>query len=91
MLARLLTFESQTPSDPHDPKVELLRETVRSAPGYVAGFHLLDPQTGKGYSLIVAQDESGMRTIGKALAARTAEDRIGIDPDKTENLIASAF
>lgn len=91
MLARLLTFESRTPRDPHDPKVELLRETVRSAPGYVAGFHLQDPQTGKGYSLIVARDEPAMRAIGQALAAREPGDRVGIDADRTENLVAYPF
>ena len=52
---------------------------------------LLDPQTGSGYSLIVAEDESGMRAIGQALAARPAEDRIGIDPNKIETPVAYPF
>jgi hypothetical protein len=91
MLARLLTFDTQTPADPQDPAVELLRRTVRQAPGFVAGFHLRDTESGKDYSLIVAEDESGMESIGAALAARSPEDRVGVEPDTVQTLIAHVF
>jgi hypothetical protein len=52
MLARLATFDS-VPADVDDPNVKLLRETISGTPGFVAGFHLRDPQTGKAFSLSV--------------------------------------
>jgi hypothetical protein len=41
------------PADVDDPNVKLLRETISGPPGFVAGFHLRDPQTGKAFSLSV--------------------------------------
>jgi hypothetical protein len=47
MLARLATFNSQ-PADPEDANVQYLRDTIKSVPGFIAGFHMLDEQSGKG-------------------------------------------
>ena len=61
MLARLATFNSQ-PADPDDANVQYLRDTIKSVPGFVAGFHMLDEQSGTAYSLVVVEDEaSGAR------------------------------
>ena len=46
MIARIATFDN-LPDDVDPQAVALLRETVRTAPGYVAGYHLHDPETGK--------------------------------------------
>ena len=63
MLARLATFNS-APANDDDPNVKLLRETLSGTPGFVAGFHLRDPQTGKGYSFTV-QRERRRRESGR--------------------------
>jgi hypothetical protein len=60
MLARLATFNS-TPANDDDPKVKLLRETLSGTPGFVAGFHLRDPETGKAFSLTVYEDANAAK------------------------------
>jgi hypothetical protein len=47
MIARVATFH-QLDADALDPKaVVRLRATIKSAPGYVAGFHLRNPEPGR--------------------------------------------
>jgi hypothetical protein len=90
MLARLATFNSQ-PADPDDANVRYLRETIKSVPGFVAGFHMLDEQSGKAYSLIVLEDEASGARLREALARRPAERLVGVDPDHVTFLTARAF
>ena len=90
MLARLATFNSQ-PADPEDANVQYLRDTIKAVPGFVAGFHMLDEQSGKAYSLIVLEDEATAARIREALDRRPAERRVGIDPDRVQFLTARAF
>jgi len=90
MLARLATFNS-TPADPEDANVQHLRDTIKSVPGFVAGFHMLDELSGKAYSLIVLEDEATDARIHEALAQRPAERRVGVDPDHVQFLTARAF
>jgi hypothetical protein len=90
MLARLATFNSP-PTDPEDSNVQYLRDTVKSVPGFVAGFHMLDGQSGKAYSLVVVEDEASAARVQTALAERPAERRVGVDPDHVEFLTALAF
>jgi hypothetical protein len=90
MLARLATFNS-TPADIDDVNVALLRETVRSTPGFVAGFHLQDRDTGAAYSLIVFEDAAAAAAVRDALAARPADQRVGVDPDQVQFLSARSF
>jgi hypothetical protein len=90
MLARLATFNSQ-PADPDDANVQHLRDTVRSVPGFVAGFHMLDQRSGKAYSLIVLEDEASGARVNQALAQRPPERRVGVDPDDVQFLTAIAF
>ena len=90
MLARLATFNS-VPADVDDPNVKLLRETISGTPGFVAGFHLLDPQTGKSFSLTVYEDAEAAKTAGQRMQARPAEKRVGVEPDTVEWLDAQMF
>lgn len=90
MLARLATFNSQ-PADPEDPNLQYLRDTIKSVPGFVAGFHMLDEQSGKAYSLVVLEDEATRARVLDALAERPAERRVGVDPDHVQFLTAVAF
>lgn len=90
MLARLATFNS-VPADADDPDVKLLRETVSGTPGFVAGFHLKDPQTGKAFSLTVYEDAEAAKAAGQRLQARPSDMRVGADPDTVEWLEAHPF
>ncbi len=90
MLARLATFNSQ-PTDAEDPNLQYLRDTIKSVPGFVAGFHMLDEQSGKAYSLVVLEDEATRARVLDALAQRSAERRVGVDPDRVQFLTAVAF
>jgi len=90
MLARLATFTSK-PANLDEANVTLLHETVKATPGFVAGFHLEDRDTGIAYSLTVFEDATAARAAGEALAARPADKRVGVDPDKVEFLAAHPF
>jgi hypothetical protein len=90
MLARLATFNS-TPANDDDPKVKLLRETLIGTPGFVAGFHLRDPETGKAFSLTVYEDANAAKAAGQRMQARPADRRVGVEPDTVEWLDAHPF
>jgi hypothetical protein len=90
MLARLATFNSM-PADVDDPNVRLLRETLSGTPGFVAGFHLRDPQTGKAFSLTVYEDAEAAKEARQRMQARPADKRVGVEPDDVEWLEAHRF
>lgn len=90
MLARLATFNVK-PADPDDANVQYLRDTIKSVPGFVAGFHMLDEQSGKAYSLVVVEDDASSARLSEALAARPDERRVGVTPDHIQLLTAIPF
>ncbi len=90
MLARVATFDT-LPDDLSDDAVGLLRETIRSVPGYVGGFHLVDPGTRKAVSVVVFEDEAAVGRAAEAMARRPEARRVGIDPDRVEFFEAVPF
>lgn len=90
MIARVATF-TPLPDGFDDDAVALLRKTVRETPGYVAGFHLRDPQTNKALSITIYEDADALRQAGGALAARPTDRKVGIDPDTIEFFQAIPF
>jgi len=54
-------------------------------------FHLHDERSGKAYSLVVVEDEASGAQVQAALAQRSAERRVGVDPDSVQFLTARAF
>jgi hypothetical protein len=90
MVARLATLNS-VPADVDDPNVKLLRETISGTPGFVAGFHLRDPETGKAVSLSVYKDADAAKAAGQRMQARPADKRVGVDPDGVQWLEAHPF
>ena len=90
MIARVATFHS-LPDDISPEAVDQLRTTVKQTAGYVAGFHLRDPRTGKAMSVVVLEDEQAIGRIRETLAQRAEEDKVGIEPDQVEFLEAFAF
>lgn len=83
MIARIATF-NPLPDDLDDAAVELLRQTIRQTPGYVAGFHLRDPNTNKGLSVTIYENRETVERVGAALAARPDDRKVGIDPDEVK-------
>jgi hypothetical protein len=91
MLARLMTFNEREPIGEDDPRVMLLRTTVKETPGYVAGYELFDDETGHVYTLIIGEDDATHAEIRRRLAARPEDQRLGVDPDAVQTLRASSF
>jgi hypothetical protein len=83
MIARVATFGSFDPRALDSASVEHLRKTIKSAPGYIAGFHLWNPETGKAVSLAVYESREGLEAAGRALA-ESAWDEPGRDPEPDE-------
>lgn len=90
MIARVATFNS-LPDDLDDGAVDLLRQTVRETPGYVAGFHLRDPNTNKALSVTIFEDMNAIGRAGEALGRRAGDQRVGTEPDLVEYLEAHPF
>ena len=91
MIARVATFDQLVPEDQRSEAVQLLRDTIRNTPGYVAGFHLHDPKSNKAMSITVYEDPTAAQAAGKALAERPDDQKVGVDPDQVEFLQAEPF
>ena len=83
MIARVATFSSFDPSTLDSAAVEHLRRTIKSAPGYIAGFHLWDPETGKAVSFTLYESHEGLEAAGRVLA-ESHWDETGRDPEPDE-------
>jgi hypothetical protein len=90
MIARVATFDPLR-NDLDDDAVELLRKTVRETPGYVAGFHMLDPKSRKALSVAVFEDREALARVDKALGARPGGREVGIQPDRVEHYETFGF
>jgi hypothetical protein len=84
MIARLATFSHLDPSQLDPDAVERLRSTIKATPGFVAGFHLRDPETGQAVSFTVYESREGLEEAGRALSQRNDPERVGIEPDLVE-------
>jgi hypothetical protein len=84
VIARVATFHQFDP-DKLDPKaVEHFRSIIKSTPGYIAGFHLRNPETGKAVSFTVYESAEALKKAGDALARRPDIDPAGIEPDEVD-------
>lgn len=84
MIARVATFH-QLDTDKLDPAaVEQFRNIMKGTTGYVAGFHLRDPNTGKALSFVVYESREALEKVGEALARHPNVDPVGIDPDEVD-------
>lgn len=84
MIARVATFDQLSPDDLDPDAVERLRSIIKSSPGFVAGFHLRNPDTGKAVSFTVYESSEGLEAAGKALGQRADDQRVGIEPDQVD-------
>jgi hypothetical protein len=84
VIARVATFGRFDPSALDAAAVEQLRTTIRSAPGYVAGFHLWNPETKKAVSFTVYESREGLEAAGRALAGSGWDEAAGPEPDEVD-------
>jgi hypothetical protein len=84
MIARVATFHQLDTAKLDPAAVEQFRSIIKGAPGYVAGFHLRDPETGKAVSFTVHESREALEKVGDVLARRPEIDPVGIDPDEVE-------
>ena len=84
MIARVATFKQLDPSALNPDAVELLRSTIKGTSGFVAGFHLRNPESGKAVSFTVYESAEALQAAGEALGKRGEDERVGIDPDEVD-------
>jgi heme-degrading monooxygenase HmoA len=84
MYARVATFDQLDPEGLDQEAVERLRRSIRSTPGYRAGFHVRDSRTGKALSITVWDSPEAVQQARSALSERDEGERVGIDPDAVE-------
>lgn len=93
MVARVATFdEAPTLHADDERRVASLREVVRAAPGFVAGYHLRDEATGRLMSVTVWESDEAMIRGEEAVRNRPASDQRGIRPSRIERwIVEGAF
>ena len=84
MVARVATFHRLDTEKLDPAAVEQFRSIIKNTPGYVAGFHLRNPETGKAVSFTVYERPEALEKVGDALARRPEIDPVGIDPDEVD-------
>ena len=91
MVARLMTFNDRAPVDRDDPRVALLRRTVKETPGFIAGYELINADNGRVYTLIIGENGATHAEIGRRLATRADSEKLSVDPDEVQTLQTFAF
>jgi hypothetical protein len=82
MIARVGTFR-QLDTDKLDPAaVEQFRSIIKGTPGYVAGFHLRNPETGKAVSFTVYENPEALEKVGAALRDSLTSTPSGSNPTR---------
>ena len=84
MIARVATFNHLDPAALNPDAVERLRSTIKSTPGFVAGFHLRNPESGKAVSFTVYESPEALQAVGEALGEQSDDERVGLDPDEVD-------
>jgi heme-degrading monooxygenase HmoA len=83
--ARLAIFDSPPRLKPDDPRrTRSLVDLVRAQPGFRAGYHLRQPESGRMIALTIWDSKTALDAAGRAVAERPARDRRGIRPSTVE-------
>jgi heme-degrading monooxygenase HmoA len=90
-VARIATFdESVELQEDDDRRAQTLYDLLQSLPGFVAGYDLHEPATGRSMSLTVWESEQHLEAAERAVGERPAGDQRGIRPDRVERWIVDA-
>ncbi len=91
MVARVATFdEAPTLHADDERRVASLRELARSLPGFVAGYHLREENTGRLMSVSIWESDEAMIRGEEAVKNRPSSDQRGIRPSRIERWIVDA-
>ena len=84
MIARIATFHHLEPDELDLTAVQRLRGIIKSTPGFVAGFHVRNPDTGKALSIAVYESAEAVEQVREGLGKRADSERVGIEPDEVD-------
>jgi heme-degrading monooxygenase HmoA len=91
--ARVAIFD-ETPQlkEDDDRRAASLRATVGAQPGFIAGYHLREEETGRMMSVTVWESRAAMEAGEAAIKGRPPQDQRGIRPSRIERwLVEAAF
>jgi heme-degrading monooxygenase HmoA len=84
-VARVAVFDHAPARQSDDERrVASLRELLQAQPGFVAGYHLLEEETGRMMSVSIWETDAAMQAGERAVMKRPAQDRRDIRPDRIE-------
>lgn len=91
MVARVATFDEAPRLHADDERrVASLRELTRGLPGFVAGYHLREENTGRLMSVSIWQSDEAMIRGEEVVKNRPPADQRGIRPSRVERWIVDA-
>ncbi len=91
MVARVATFDEAPTLQPDDDRrAASLRDAVRAAPGFVAGYHLRDEDAGRLMSVTVWESDDAMTAGEESVRNRPTSDQRGIRPARIERWVVDA-
>ena len=73
-----------------DRRAQTLRDLLRTLPGFIAGYHLREEDTGRLIDLTVWESEAALEAGERAVRDRPPSDQRGIRPTKVERWIVDA-
>ena len=90
-VARVATFdEPPVLREDDDRRAQTLYELLKSLPGFVAGYYLREPATGKLLSVTVWASEQALDAAEQAVGDRPESDQRGIRPSRLERWLVDA-
>ena len=91
MVARVATLDELPRLHADDERrVASLRELARSLPGFVAGYHLREENSGRLISVSIWESDEAMISGEEAVKNRPSSDQRGIRPSRIERWIVDA-
>ena len=90
-VARVAIFDpAPVLQEDDDLRAPTLRDLLRTLPGFIAGYHLREEDTGRLIDLTVWESEAALEAGERAVRDRPPSDQRGIRPTKVERWIVDA-
>ena len=90
-VARVATFdEPPVLREDDDRRAQTLYDLLKSLPGFVAGYYLREPATGRLMLVTVWESEQALEAAEQAVGDRVVSDQRGIRPSRVERWLVDA-
>jgi heme-degrading monooxygenase HmoA len=90
-VARVATFDERPELRADDDRrAQSPYDLLRSLPGFIAGYYLREPVTGRLMSLTLWESEAALEAAEQAVRERPVEDQRGIRPSRVERWVVEA-